>query len=208
MLFYCTNKPPVLSTTASPSTWGGLREVPAIRHVGISTVRCRAVPSQQDLENLVQGKRFTCIEGCGKCCQGSGEVWVNDFEQRAISNLLNLGLEQFRERYTKRYRKRPGWRLLRNQSETLDCIFLEQGTKCSIYGTRPLQCMTFPFWPDIVESEDAWQLERRTLCEGIEHSDAPVVDTKDAASMLLQSSVMWEALEEAKHKRDREQEKV
>jgi Fe-S-cluster containining protein len=37
-----------------------------------------------------------------------------------------------------------------------DCCFLRRG-RCLIYSARPSQCRTFPFWPDILSSEAAWE---------------------------------------------------
>ena len=39
------------------------------------------------------------------------------------------------------------------------CIFLNPIGQCSIYDVRPLQCSTYPFWPSIVSSRDAWDEE-------------------------------------------------
>ena len=31
--------------------------------------------------------------------------------------------------------------------DELACVFLTKTKKCSIYPVRPLQCLTYPFWP-------------------------------------------------------------
>ena len=46
-----------------------------------------------------------------------------------------------------------------------DCIFWEDG--CSVYPARPRQCRTFPFWPETLESPEAWK-ELRTFCHGVD----------------------------------------
>lgn len=30
-------------------------------------------------------------------------------------------------------------------------VFLQGGTKCSIYGARPMQCSTYPWWPELMD---------------------------------------------------------
>jgi len=45
------------------------------------------------------------------------------------------------------------------------CPFLE-GTLCSVYEARPLQCRTFPFWPELLETEARWRRLAR-FCPGI-----------------------------------------
>lgn len=96
-------------------------------------------PPHSPYEVLLEGKRFVCTE-CGKCCQGSGEVWANDKECAAMARHLGLQQSDFLARYTKAYSKRPGWRMLKLQPATGDCVFLAGGTKCSIYPVRPMQC--------------------------------------------------------------------
>lgn len=97
----------------------------------------------------------------------------------------HLGLQQsdFLARYTKAYSKRPGWRMLKLQPATGDCVFLAGGTKCSIYPVRPMQCSTYPWWPELMDPA-AWVGEGRAVCEGIEHEEAPLVDAQDKAGVL------------------------
>ena len=45
------------------------------------------------------------------------------------------------------------------------CPFL-RSDRCSIHQVKPRQCRTYPFWPEIVESERSWQKESR-VCPGI-----------------------------------------
>ena len=46
------------------------------------------------------------------------------------------------------------------------CQFLDNDGRCSIYQHRPAQCRTYPFWPEIVDTERNWKDEARR-CEGI-----------------------------------------
>ena len=42
------------------------------------------------------------------------------------------------------------------------CVFLDQETNyCRIYEARPVQCRTYPFWPSILKSQEAWNAECR-----------------------------------------------
>jgi AraC-like DNA-binding protein len=90
------------------------------------------------LSPLVAGKRFVCTE-CGKCCQGVGEVWANQSEITAIARHLGLSERHFKRKFTKSYSRRPGWFMLQRQQGSGDCVFLKEGTRCTIYGARPLQ---------------------------------------------------------------------
>ena len=42
-----------------------------------------------------------------------------------------------------------------------DCIFLDRNKYpgkaiCSLYEARPMQCRTWPFWPELLESQQSW----------------------------------------------------
>ena len=108
---------------------------------------------------------------CGGCCTARGEyahVYLNADEASALAAELGLALAEFRRRYT--FEDEYGWTQLVFQSEA--CVFLEPGTKrCTVYGARPTQCRTFPFWRDLVES-GRWTEDARKLCEGIGRGSA------------------------------------
>jgi hypothetical protein len=111
------------------------------------------------------GVRFECTM-CGECCTARGEyahVYLNADEARALADELGLGLAEFRRRYT--FSDEYGWTQLLFQSEA--CVFLEPGTnRCTVYGARPTQCRTFPFWRDLVV-DGRWTEDAHKLCEGV-----------------------------------------
>ena len=47
-----------------------------------------------------------------------------------------------------------------------ECIFLEDN-RCIIYPVRPLQCRTFPFWPENLKSHFRWS-QLKQFCRGID----------------------------------------
>ena len=115
------------------------------------------------------GLSFECT-GCGQCCTGEpGYIWISDKELEAIATYLKIPIEDFKKQYTYMV---DGRRSLLEDSKSYDCIFLE-GKRCSIYSVRPTQCRTFPWWPQILQSEQSWK-ETAKRCEGINLS-APVV---------------------------------
>ena len=86
----------------------------------------------------------------------AGEVWANDAELAAMARALGLSLQHFLSRHTKAYSRRPGFRMLKTQANG-DCVFLRDGTQCAVYGARPLQCSTYPWWPELMDP-GAWLL--------------------------------------------------
>lgn len=111
------------------------------------------------------GLRFECSE-CGQCCSGaSSYVEVSDPEAKTIAGFLNLTEQQFLEQYIE---VPKNGELLRLKSrENGDCVFLADN-RCCIYPARPLQCRTYPFWPENLKSPYRWRLAARD-CPGIHH---------------------------------------
>ncbi len=116
------------------------------------------------------GLRFECTQ-CGNCCTGpTGFVWVSDEELSAIAAALGLSVSETESRYMRQLHGR------RSLTETpgehgYDCVFLDRTSVpgkavCGIYRARPMQCRTWPFWPENLRHPRDWQRAART-CPGI-----------------------------------------
>ena len=46
-----------------------------------------------------------------------------------------------------------------------DCIFWDKHAGCTVYPARPVQCQTWPFWPENVETQEDWD-QVREICPG------------------------------------------
>lgn len=126
-----------------------------------------------------EGLRFSCTQ-CGKCCTGApGVVWITKEEAQSMADFLNITLENFLKTYT---RIVDGKRSLKEDAKTYDCIFLKD-RQCKVYGNRPKQCRTFPFWKENVKSKQSWD-QLKSYCEGINHEDAPVIAFSDIQKTL------------------------
>jgi Fe-S-cluster containining protein len=116
------------------------------------------------------GLQFECTE-CGACCTGPpGYVAVSDDEAEAIAARLGIDVDTFWGTYTRDDVNGPSLREQRS-AYGWDCIFLDRTTVpgraiCSVYEARPLQCRTFPWWPEHLRSPKAWARLGRQ-CEGI-----------------------------------------
>lgn len=116
-----------------------------------------------------EGLHFKCTE-CGKCCTGApGYVWVNEKEMEAMANFLEIPLQEFIRKYIRKVGQRYS---LIESKKTFDCVFLKD-KKCGVYGARPTQCRTYPWWPHNLRSKEAWEETAKT-CEGI-HPESPLV---------------------------------
>ena len=98
------------------------------------------------------GLRFECTR-CGQCCRGEGYVWVSRERIREMAEFLGISAEGF----TRRYVRLVEGRLSLVEKEEADCVFWEADRGCVVYPVRPVQCRTFPFWPEHLESPAAWR---------------------------------------------------
>lgn len=99
------------------------------------------------------GLRFRCTQ-CSRCCTGpQGYVWLSPSDQESIARHLGLAVGVF----LKRYVRLVGKLLCLVDKPNGDCIFLTEDKRCAIHPVKPRQCLTFPFWPRLVESPAAWQ---------------------------------------------------
>lgn len=108
-------------------------------------------------------RRFECT-GCGGCCTGRGDYYVetSPAEQRTIQHYLGISWQWFRRRYLTVYE--DGVQSLR--WETNRCVFLDDNRRCKIYPVRPAQCRDYPYWPELLATQAAWSAEARR-CEGM-----------------------------------------
>ncbi|MFQ5682586.1 MAG: YkgJ family cysteine cluster protein [Candidatus Binatia bacterium] len=79
--------------------------------------------------------------------------------QRIASN-LGISTMQFTRRYAVQTRKKFHLKQLRPQ-----CPFLKDN-QCSIYEARPIQCRTWPFWPENMKKK-VWQRSIKRSCAGV-----------------------------------------
>lgn len=125
------------------------------------TDRLKVVKEEDHDPWYKKGLPFECT-GCGQCCTGApGYVWVSLKEIEMISEYLKITPKEFKRLYV----RQVGDRLSLTERANFDCVFLKD-KKCRVYGARPRQCQTFPFWKQNLKSPEAWE-EIKKECEGI-----------------------------------------
>ena len=108
------------------------------------------------------GLKFECTS-CGNCCRlKGGKVSVSEVEIKNIGLFLGMSPENFKEKYCL---AGPATEHLIDQADGA-CIFLDED-RCRIYLVRPLQCRTFPFWPENLKSRVRWK-QLKSYCPGID----------------------------------------
>jgi Fe-S-cluster containining protein len=109
-----------------------------------------------------EGLQFECTQ-CGACCSGEpGYVWVDESEIDAMAEELGLDFDAFERKFVRSVGKAKS---LIEYSDG-DCILLDPKTrKCTVYGARPIQCRTWPFWSSNLSKRKDWK-ETCEVCPG------------------------------------------
>jgi len=129
-----------------------------------------------DSEIYRDGIRFSC-QCSGKCCRfrgGYDKVYVSLEERRILARMLGVSTSSFTRRYCV---PAEGGRSLRARDG--GCVFLDKGL-CSVYEARPLQCRTWPFWPENM-TRRTWR-EVSDFCPGV--GQGPLIPAATIRSRL------------------------
>src|SRR5579864_5938653 len=128
------------------------------------------------------GLAFECTR-CGACCRGApGYVWVDEEEIARLAAFCNEPVEQFEQKYVRQVGSR--YSLLEKPGG--DCVFWDQTRGCTVYQARPVQCQTWPFWPENVATPDAWERVRK-VCTGSGHGQLFSLEEIEAAAARVRS---------------------
>jgi Fe-S-cluster containining protein len=105
--------------------------------------------------------RFACQQGCTKCCEVHGFVYITEQDLSRMAEYAGLTKKAFESAYVLRFRHILRLRKPRGSQ----CYFLKEGG-CSVHPVKPTQCRLYPFWPELVENRSNWQAEGKR-CPGI-----------------------------------------
>ncbi len=111
------------------------------------------------------GLRFECTR-CSNCCRHtSGYVFLSKADLERLSLASGLANEEFLRLYCRTVDLGVARRVSLKEKANLDCILWEN-SGCSVYGARPLQCRSFPFWSASVASRAQWDVQAKN-CPGM-----------------------------------------
>ena len=131
------------------------------------------------------GVRFECRPDCGACCVNHDDyayVYLTDDDVTLLADHLELPRERFLTQYTDVEEGRTFLKI-----DSPECTFLD-GARCGVYAARPLQCRTFPFWPENLRTRKRWQSLGR-FCPGID--EGPVHD-RPTVERTLEEFKRWD----------------
>mgnify|MGYP006296819779 FL=1 len=111
------------------------------------------------------GLRFTCTR-CSICCRfDSGYVWLSDRDLARLASGLGISASEVIRKYCTMVDIGGFRQLSLAEQENKDCVFWVNGA-CSVYGHRPLQCRSFPFWSPFLGSRRDWDA-LESMCPGV-----------------------------------------
>lgn len=82
--------------------------------------------------------------------------------------------------FRRRYLARSDSDLVLQSRDDGRCILLGKDNRCRAYPVRPVQCATYPFWPELLKTARAWKQEK-SRCEGIDQGEPVPVAVIEAA---------------------------
>ncbi|CAK4655635.1 hypothetical protein AeMF1_001127 [Aphanomyces euteiches] len=82
-----------------------------------------------------------------------------------MATAVNESVPAFLDKYTRRQGRGGKSFFQLKQTRTtdgFDCVFLDRKQVkgkaiCRLYNARPMQCRTWPFWPENLESRQSWE---------------------------------------------------
>jgi Fe-S-cluster containining protein len=122
--------------------------------------------------------RFQCQSGCVRCCEQQGFVYVTREDIARLAEHVGISRAEFKRRYLCGSAPLLRFRKQRHKQ----CPFL-LADGCSVHAIKPLQCSSFPYWPELLASAD----ERRSAakyCPGMNRG--PVVNGETARAVAAQ----------------------
>lgn len=120
--------------------------------------------SDDEIIRKLSARDFKC-QLCSRCCRKEpGIVVLTEADFELARKDLEMTEEEFLEKCCREVYRDGEVYIGLKEKKNYDCILWSNG--CIIYESRPIQCRTFPYWPYLVEDDDAWFYEQNR-CPGI-----------------------------------------
>ena len=120
--------------------------------------------------------RFSCQPGCTRCCTQKGWVYLSEEDVPRLAAFLDMSVGDLERQYV--YRTKHTRRLRKPRQG--QCPFL-RADGCSVHPAKPTQCRAFPFWPELIESQEELQQTAR-WCPGVGKGDLVPVKTLEESA--------------------------
>jgi Fe-S-cluster containining protein len=126
--------------------------------------------------------RFVCQPGCTRCCEEKGYVYVTRDDIARLAEHLGITRAEFKRQYLCGTAPLLRFRKLRHKQ----CPFL-LAEGCSVHAVKPLQCSSFPYWPELLASAE----ERRKAakyCPGMNKGSLVDIESAREVAARVQSA--------------------
>jgi Fe-S-cluster containining protein len=123
-----------------------------------------------------QELRFQCQTGCTRCCEQPGFIYLAEADVPRMAAFLAMTPVDFERKHV--YRTRNFIRL--RTPKVGRCTFLAEAG-CSIHEVKPMQCRSFPFWPELLESKKEWR-KTASWCPGIGQGELVTIQLANATA--------------------------
>lgn len=124
--------------------------------------------------------KFECQPNCGKCCKGSGVLFLTDRDIAMLAFRLRLAASDFRQKYV--HLDSAGRQILYKGDY---CPFLSRDNKCAVHGAHPTQCRTFPFWTGNLKIWDSLAEKCPGMHVGPEIPETEMLESFEESSKVL-----------------------
>jgi Fe-S-cluster containining protein len=113
----------------------------------------------------VNGLKFSC-KRCSSCCRhDQGFVYLSKKDLDKLCSALKMDEKDVIGEYCIWVKDRNGGFVLSlKEKPNYDCILWDNG--CTVYASRPIQCVTFPFWDSIIADVRCWESAAKS-CPGM-----------------------------------------
>jgi uncharacterized protein len=108
-----------------------------------------------------------------------GQVYLSEDDLVRIAAYVGMSPAEFEEHHV--YRTTRLMRLRKPPEK--QCMF-HKDNRCSIHPVKPTQCRIFPYWPEIIESEKAWN-ETAKSCPGMNRGPLIQIDVAQGVAQEM-----------------------
>jgi uncharacterized protein len=133
----------------------------------------------------VDGLKFSC-KRCSSCCRhDQGYVYLSKIDLNKLCAALKKDEKDVISEYCRWVKTRGGRDAVLSliEKSNYDCIFWDCG--CTIYPSRPLQCVTFPFWDSVIADIRCWESAAKS-CPGMNSGE---LHSKEEIEKAVESRV-------------------
>lgn len=139
------------------------------------------------------GLKFRCTL-CGECCRRPGTVHMTKSEGTTIAGRLEGPGATWESLLGELWVEDLDGSLKVDVPDDQACPLLGDDGQCVVHDVKPMQCATYPFWPEILQHKKEWKAERK-YCEGIDAARADRYSAEEIADLLMDQARTRESLD-------------